>query len=1027
MKSKYWILLCVLLIFSIISERSHAQTVANYGFSGYCFNYPTQFYSSSTSTYTILAYKWDLNNDGIFNDATGSTTQYTFLTADTFRVGLKVVSTNDSDIIYTTFIIQSIAPQFSINIDSQCFKNNNFVFTDASVITPSGTISYLWNFGEGTPSNLKNPSHSYNLQDKTYSVKLIATTDQGCKDSITKTVTIHPFPQVSFTTPDTIKCLNDVFTFSNTSSISKGTLQYLWDFGDGNQTNSVNALHPYSSYGTYTVKLKATSQKGCIDSFKIKAHVDTTLYVSFTVNKDSQCFKGNSFVFTNTSSYCGTIDSTVWDLNGDGIFKDAKGNTINHSYTTAGNSIVGMIVYNGKQRDTAYNKVTVYPSPIAGFSINATPQSFLGNYFIFTDNSTITPTSTLKYNWYFGNGDTSINKNPGYTYPSSGVYKVKHVVTSNKGCIDSISKTATVLPPLVVDFAADTICGVDSTTFTNKSTSTDPILKVKWDFNNDNIFTDASGNIVKHLFATPGTYPVGLQIVTTTDSAKIVKQVVVYPKPKAGFSVNTVNQPLAGNNFIFTNSTTITPTRTLSYLWDFKDSKTSIQTNPAHSYSAIGSYYVKLTTTSSDGCKDTISHNVNVLANISLSADFTADSVCSSLFTTLTNSSTSYYPLIQINWDLNKDGLFDNGTGSVLKNKFQPGTHSVGLQVITAYDTSVIYKNIIVYPSPNSNFIINRATQPLKGNNFIFTNATLINPYSELTFDWAYGDGWTSVAIDGSHSYTALGTYDVRLIAITDKGCRDTVTKQVKLVTSSLNVNFSNNKTCIGDSTDFKNLTTVTNDSIITYIWDFDDGSPLSLKENPKHFYANTGKYDVSLFVVLVSGNKDTFTQSVTVNSIPIITINASPDTLIYAGQKATLSISGPYDSILWSTGTKTSSIDVSLEGTYSVNVIDINGCKGSESINIFVLPKKAIDVVTGFSPNGDGINDYWKILNIEAFGKCKVSIYNRWGDLIYSTNDYKNDWDGKHKGKVLPQGTYYYMIETPNDGSYTGPVNIVK
>lgn len=90
-------------------------------------------------------------------------------------------------------------------------------------------------------------------------------------------------------------------------------------------------------------------------------------------------------------------------------------------------------------------------------------------------------------------------------------------------------------------------------------------------------------------------------------------------------------------------------------------------------------------------------------------------------------------------------------------------------------------------------------------------------------------------------------------------------------------------------------------------------------------------------------------------------------------------------------------------------------------------MPKTAIQVVTGISPNGDGINDYWKIINIGAFGKCDVKIYNRWGDVVYESSDYKNDWDGKREGKTLPEGTYYYLINTPKDGSFTGPLNILK
>jgi gliding motility-associated-like protein len=79
------------------------------------------------------------------------------------------------------------------------------------------------------------------------------------------------------------------------------------------------------------------------------------------------------------------------------------------------------------------------------------------------------------------------------------------------------------------------------------------------------------------------------------------------------------------------------------------------------------------------------------------------------------------------------------------------------------------------------------------------------------------------------------------------------------------------------------------------------------------------------------------------------------------------------------------------------------------------------------FSPNGDGINDYWKLRDIEKFGRVYVKIYDRWGTLLYESTNYQNDWDGTSKGKSLPEGAYIYFIKTEKVGDKAGVINIVR
>jgi gliding motility-associated-like protein len=113
----------------------------------------------------------------------------------------------------------------------------------------------------------------------------------------------------------------------------------------------------------------------------------------------------------------------------------------------------------------------------------------------------------------------------------------------------------------------------------------------------------------------------------------------------------------------------------------------------------------------------------------------------------------------------------------------------------------------------------------------------------------------------------------------------------------------------------------------------------------------------------------------------------------------------------------------------YTLMVTDANGCISSDSVNVFLFPE--LNITTGFTPNGDGKNDFWVIDYIDQFPETSVDIFNRWGDIIYSASGgYNVPFDGKYKGKDLPVGTYYYVIKLNHPGypkPITGPLTIFR
>jgi gliding motility-associated-like protein len=88
----------------------------------------------------------------------------------------------------------------------------------------------------------------------------------------------------------------------------------------------------------------------------------------------------------------------------------------------------------------------------------------------------------------------------------------------------------------------------------------------------------------------------------------------------------------------------------------------------------------------------------------------------------------------------------------------------------------------------------------------------------------------------------------------------------------------------------------------------------------------------------------------------------------------------------------------------------------------------KSLVIPNVFSPNGDGINDKWQILYLETYPGSTVDVYNRYGQIIFHSVGYSNPWDGTYKGKPVPAGTYYYIIDPKNGRSkYTGFVDVLR
>jgi gliding motility-associated-like protein len=164
-----------------------------------------------------------------------------------------------------------------------------------------------------------------------------------------------------------------------------------------------------------------------------------------------------------------------------------------------------------------------------------------------------------------------------------------------------------------------------------------------------------------------------------------------------------------------------------------------------------------------------------------------------------------------------------------------------------------------------------------------------------------------------------------------------------------------------------------------------------------------------------------TFSKSTAITVIPGPFANAGPDKSIIAGDEVTLDGTGTSNptSIAWTPNTNitgantyTPSVNPSTTTTYVLSVRGNNNCVSTDNVLVTVLPY-CIKVMDAFTPNGDGMNDRWLVVN--NGGVCArqilVSVFNRYGSLVYKNDNYNNDWTGIYKGKPIPDGTYYYVV----------------
>jgi gliding motility-associated-like protein len=622
---------------------ANPKPVAAFTLTGpYCLNQNINFSNTSTTqTGTITRWYWSMGNGQILDRNTGTPFTYAYPAVGTYIVKL-VVTTNAgcvSDTVQQTITVGNV-PVPGFTLPDVCLNDAFANFTNTTTIA-DGTLAqttWLWNFGNpsATPGNpntstLLNGRHNYN-DDGTYQVKLVATSNAGCKDSITQTLTVNggnPLAAFDIVNPGNI-CSNETVQIRNKSTVNFGKITRVivyWNFGTNNNDttmdNSPVTDRIYAkSYPTFSspatkqiqVRLRAFSGLVCVNEITKTivlnavpdAQLNTIPGICFDANPRqlTQGFDAGNSPGQGIYSGPGISPAGIFDPKVAGVGT----HTVKFKYiTSAGCS------------DSTSGTITVWPQPTSNFTIS--PATCINAPITLTSTSVANVNNIVAWDWDYGDGQTELRTNGNAftrTYTTLQNYNITLRVSTDSGCSSNLtSRTISINPLPIVDFDLPTFVCLPQgrAAFTNKTTVTGSggtPLTYLWNFGLPGATSTQTNPVYNYSAAGP--YTVSLRATSARGCADSTSKVLndIYSQLMANFSANPP-EVCIGDAIQFQDLSNPLNNTITSWNWSFGDGGTSNLQNPVRTYSNTGTFTVRMYYNTDTGCpSDTATRTVIV-------------------------------------------------------------------------------------------------------------------------------------------------------------------------------------------------------------------------------------------------------------------------------------------------------------------------------------------------------------------------------------------------------------------------------
>ena len=571
------------------------------------------------------------------------------------------VSLNSSGCIVDTSITVAAHPIPIVDFflpQPMCLRGNQFYFTSGSFVFPGTISSNIWIVNGGAPILGPEASATFSTIGL-YPVQLISYSDFGCVDSVTRYIEVLPMPTASFSVPSAQCQSFNSFQFSNLSTTTTGNIStFLWDFGDNHYASDTPAVHHYINPGNYTIQLIVIANNGCQDTTTRNVRVFSMPIADFA-QPDSQCLRGNRFIFTSQSSTTSpsTVTSNLWYIGGNPM--PISGNTITHSFAGPGTYPIKLVTTSSDGCKDSINQVLmVYPQPVANFNLPSTI-CFLNNNFLFTSSSTVSSGFIDSCFWDFGDGLTSIGNPIRHPYNNPNVlqYQIRLISLTNHGCRDTTSNSFSFLPSpqvSILPVASLSMCSGDSITLNaTAQTPSGSITSYQWSVGGAIIAGAITPSITVH---TSGVYQIHVTNTVSCWATSGNDTVIVHPLPEG-------NVVLPNTDFICENGNKllVCNANATSYQWYMNGNIITGATSSSYLATLPGIYSVQLF--SSFGCHNFANGSILLSIRKKPVVDFSYPTFCKNAPINFNNNSdTSECGHINWIWD------FGDGTSSIESN-----------------------------------------------------------------------------------------------------------------------------------------------------------------------------------------------------------------------------------------------------------------------------------------------------------------------------------------------------------------------
>lgn len=864
--------------------------------------------------------------------------------------------------------------------------DQSICFGNSATLIASGGVSYSWS----PTTDLSNPLSATTLASPTTTISytVLVTDANGCTNTDGMNL------NVSATLPANAG-LDQTICSGQTASLSaSGGVFYAWSPGSGLSSTSIsNPGASPTSTTTYTVTV--SDANGCSASDDLTITVNPIPSSTFTLTSPICVGQTSNIVYNGDGTPAAIYN---WDFDGGTVISGNGQGPYEVSWNSPSTYNVSLdVTENGCTSNTTTN-TQIVGQVTATIAITDSVSCF--GYSDGTATVTATGASPYQYLWSdMQMGQTAFNLSANTLYTVA--------VSDNNGCTASQSITFSEPPLLSMNFTTtDVSCFGGNNGFASAMISggTTP-YQYSW----TPVGTAGNVSSVNTLQAGPYSLMVYDAHGCNVDTNFAISQPSLLTYSFVTDSVNC-NMGTDGSISIMPSGGDLP----YAYTWS-----PSISTGPSATNIAAGTYSV--TITDHNGCDTTAVITVDqpLPLVLSTSGDIT---ICNGQSTTINAYATGGTGSYTFSWD--------NGLG--IGNTF-----SVSPTVTTSYSVSVTDENgctiapeiLTVYVSPPISVILSSSPSAFCQGGSTLLSATANGGNGNYIYTWSNGIGISNSSITVSPSATT--TYSV---TVTDN-CNspqaiDSVTitiyplPQVQFVPDII-------QGCEPLAVNFTDLSTP---AISSWLWNFGDiqsgSNNNSVMQNPTHLFANSGWYNVTLDVTTTDGCTGSITYS------NLIEVYPTPDAYFYYDPQS-VSILSPYVNFIdgstdasswdWNFGdpaslSNNSSTDPSPghyfanPGTYNVSLIIVSqyGCIDSTSTDIVVNPEFTFYAPNAFTPDGNGKNDFfytigegWDLNNFEFY------IFDRWGEMIFKTNNNLEYWDGKVIGgnRIAPQGVYTWIV----------------